>query len=234
MGEIYVSQHKQTALKAINLRELERLIDQAVRSEHTTALYELHLYSCGSFIAERLRSLEESLAEHAKSKALKKRAETISQALRAGSDLLNAVHGMQDRIESEAKETQLFRIDELVTPPYLSGKRVDVFLSYQWRRATDDDWTYHSIKFVHDVDTRPHYTVAAPKRKPSVAKQERDHQEELYKHWEHLRRLAIHSVREYLRLGGDGNATPEIFLAKTDPHSRWLNNFSCDFWRERS
>lgn len=234
MGEIYVSQREQTALRTVDIRELQGLVDQAIRDERATALYGMHLSSCGPFVAERLHRFERDLAEYARSKSAKKRAEMETQARRAGRDLLCAVQNMQYRMEEEEKEKQLFLVDDLIRPPCRFRKRIDVRVSYRWRRTVNEEWNYGSIIFVHDVDMRPDYTAPVPKRKPSAAKQEQDRQKELYRHWENLMRLALHSVREYLKSGGDGNAIPETFQAKADTHSHLLNNFSCDFWRERS
>jgi hypothetical protein len=231
MGEIYLPQHVKTAVKAIDVRELERRVEQALWEQRATALYDLGLSSCGPYVAERLRRFERELADSAKAKAAKKRAETKSRARSAGSDLRWAVRDLLQRIEEEEKETQLCRIDDLISPPYRLRERMDVRVGYQWRRTVDDEWTHDSITFVHDVDMRPDYTVPAPKKKPSAAKQEQDRQDTLHKHWEQLVRLGLDAVREYLKSGGDGNAIPETFHAKPDPHSRWLNNFSCDFWR---
>lgn len=233
MGELYISQHVKTAVRAIDVRELERLVEQALWEQRATALYDLHLPNCGPYVAERLRRFERELAAFAKAKAAKKREETRGRAWSAGSDLRWAIREVLQRIEEEEKETQLCRVDDLISPPYRLRERIDVRVGYQWRRTVDDEWSYGSITFVHDVDMRPDYTIPAPKRKPSAAKQEQDRQETLYRHWEQLTRLALHSVREYLKSGGDGNAIPETFQAKPDAHSRWLNNFSCDFWRDR-
>jgi DNA-binding protein H-NS len=79
----------------------------------------------------------------------------------------------------------------------------------------------------------PDYTrpISAPKRKPSAAKHEEARQETLFRHWEHLKMLALRAVREYLLSGSDRSAIPEIFQAKPDRYGRYLNNFSCDFWK---
>ena len=232
MGEIYISQHEQTALKAVDARQLQGLVEQALRDERATALHGLQLSSCGSFVAECLRDFEQDLAEYAKSKSAQKRARTEAQARRAGSDLLRAVQNMQHRMEEEEKEAQLFHIDDLISPPYRFSERIDVRVSYRWRRTIEDEWRHGSLIFVHDVDMRPDDTVPVPKRKLSAAKQEQDRQEKLYGYWEYLMRLALYSVRDYLRSGGDGNAIPENFQAKADKQSHLLNNFSCDFWRD--
>lgn len=233
MAEMYFPQHIKSAVKAIEMGELERRVEQALWEQRATALYDLHLSNCGSHIEGRLRRFERALANHAKAKAAKKRAETRASAWSAGSDLRWAIRDVLHRIEEEEKETQLCRVDDTVSPPYRLRERIEARVTYQWRRTVDDDWAYGSITFFHEVDMRPDYAVPAPRRKPSASKQEQTRQETLYRHWEHLVRLALLSVREYLRSGGDGDAIPRTFEVKTDAHSRWLNNFSCDFWRER-
>lgn len=141
---------------------------------------------------------------------------------------------MQYRMEEEEREAQLFHIDDLISPPYRFSERIEVCVSYRWRQTIEDEWRHGSIIFVHDVDMRPDYTVPVPKRKLSAAKQEQDRQEKLYRYWEYFMRLALYSVRDYLKSGGDGEAIPKTFQAKADKQSHLLNNFSCDFWRERS
>lgn len=77
---------------------------------------------------------------------------------------------------------------------------------------------------------RSDYTQPQPTRKPSAAKLEEQRQDTLYSHWDHLRALALHSVREFLKAGGDGLTIPEKFEAKPGRTDRYLNNFSCNFW----
>lgn len=84
-------------------------------------------------------------------------------------------------------------------PPHRFSERLTLRVSYRWRRAIEDDWTYGNITLSHDVDSRPDYTMPIPNRKPGAAKQEQDRQDKLYYEWEHLMRLALHSVREYFR-----------------------------------
>lgn len=140
---------------------------------------------------------------------------------------------MKRRMETEEKEAQLFYVDDRIGPPFQLSKHLNVRVSYRWRRTVDDQWTYGSITFFHDVDLRPDYTLPPPKRKLSPAKQRREMESTLYRTWEHLMRLALYSVREYFRQGGDGDKIPETFQAKPDSYTRGLNNHSADFWRQK-
>jgi hypothetical protein len=116
--------------------------------------------------------------------------------------------------------------------PHHFGESMNVRVSYRWRRTVDDEWTFGSITFVHKVDLRPDYTMPAPKRKPSAVKQEQDLQNRLYQAWEHLMRGALHSVRDYFK-EGDGGKILETFQATVDSHTRGLNNYSTQFWRQQ-
>lgn len=221
-------------IEALEIRLFEDLVEQAIWNQRKTAFHNLHLASCGPFVAERLRRFERDIAEFSKAKAAKKRAETQTRARRSGSDLLHAIRDMQHRMVEEEKETQLFRVDDVISPPYRFRDRIEVHVGYHWRHTVHDEWIYGSITFIHDVDTRPDYTLPAPKRKPSAARQEEARQETLYRHWEHLMTLALHAVRGYLKSGGDGSAIPKTFETKTDGRNPWLNNLSCNFWQKQS
>lgn len=234
MGEINIPRDEQHALKAVDTNVLDKLIEQCLHVERPDALRILRLESCGSYVASRLREYEKALAEHGNAKAAKKRAETEYHVRRAGSDLAHAVRQMKHRVETEEEEGLLFYIDDQIMPPYRLSEHVAVRVNYRWRRAPEDEWVHSSITFSHDVDSRPDYTAPLPKRKPSPAKQEQDRQEKLYREWEHLARLGLHSVREYFRGGGNGATIPQTFQAKTDRYTRGLNNYSAEFWLVRS
>ncbi|MGD9843782.1 MAG: hypothetical protein AB7O56_06330 [Bauldia sp.] len=233
MGEINIPRDQQVAIAAIDASELDRLIEQAIGEERSGDLHRLSLANCGSYIATKLHSFDQALARHREAKAPRKRAETGDALRRAGHDLSFAVGAMKQRMETEQKEGQLFSVDDLITPPYRFSKHLSVRVSYRWRRTVDDEWRFGSITFVHDVDLRPDYTIPAPKRKPSAAKQEQDLQNRLYQTWEHLMRGALYSVRDYFREGGDGDKIPDTFQATVDSHTRGLNNYSTQFWRQQ-
>ncbi|MER8808235.1 hypothetical protein [Mesorhizobium australicum] len=233
MGEINIPRDQQVAIAAIDASELDRLIEQAIREERSGDLHRLSLANCGSYIASKLHSLDQALARHREAKAPRKRAETGDALRRAGHDLSFAVRAMNKRMETEQKEAQLFIVDDHVMLPYRFSKHLSVRVSYRWRRTVDDEWTFGSITFVHDVDLLPDFTRPALKRKPSAAKQEQDLQNTLYQTWEHLMTGALYSVRDYFRDGGDGEKIPDTFQATVDSYSRGLNNYSTLFWRKQ-
>jgi hypothetical protein len=233
MGEINIPRDEQNALKGIDTNELDRLIDLAIREERLGDLRRLPLTSCGSYVATKLHYFEQALAKHRLAKAPRKRAETENTLRRAGSDLSFAFGAMKSRMEAEEKEGQLFYVDDQIVPSYRFSKHLSVRVSYRWRRTVDDEWTFGSITFVHDVDLGPGYAGPAPKRKPSAAKQEQDLQNRSSQTWEHLMRGALYSVRDYFREGGDGDKIPETFQATVDSHGRGLNNYSTQFWRKQ-
>lgn len=230
MSGLYISQHEVSAIKAIDACEVERRVQQALDEGRPTALSGLNLWSSGSHIANHLHRYERDLSNYAKAKAARKRSETRSRAWSSGHDLVYAVRDMKRLVEEQEKEIQFFRIDDLISPPYRFRDRVEVRVYYQWRTEGGADWTSGTITFFHDVDMRPDYTRPQPTRKPSAAKQEELRQDTLFRHWDHLRMLALQSVRQFLKAGGDGSTIPDEFEAKPSRTDRHLNNFSCDFW----
>lgn len=233
MGEINIPPDQHAALDAVDMRELDRLIGQALRSEQSGAIPGL-LRNCGPYVAGRLQAFEQALGRHRAAKAARKREETGRDLRSAGSDLAHAVDGMKRRLETERKDAELFVVDDLIGPPHRFSKSLRVMVNYRWRRSANDAWAYGSITFTHEVDTRPDYTRPMPKRKPRAAKQEQDLQHQLYRTWEDLMRGALYSVRDFFRNGGDGAAIPDTFEAMVDAHSRSLNNYSTQFWRQPS
>ncbi|MFJ2458085.1 hypothetical protein ACIOVC_05985 [Pseudomonas neuropathica] len=233
MGEINIPRYEQDALRAVDADVLDKLIEQAVYQEEPSALHQLRLVSCGPYVASRLRAFEQALKEHGNAKTAQKRNKTEDDVRSAGSDLAHAVQQMKHRMETEEKEGQLFYVDDQLIQPYSFSERLTVRVGYRWRRIIEDDWLEGSITFFHEVDSRPDYTIPATKRKPSAAKLQQDRQDKLSRTWVHLMELALHSVKEYFRSGGDGNTIPLTFQATTDPYSRGLNNYSAQFWREQ-
>lgn len=232
MGEINLPRDQQDALAAIDTRDLQGIIEEAVREERSGTLRQA-LLRCGPYVETHLHYFERALAAHTKAKAARKRAETASALQRAGYDLSSAVADMKRRVETERKDGELFFVEDSIRPPYRFSKQLSVRVSYRWRRAVADPWMFGSITFHHDVDLRPDYALPTPKRKPSAAKQERDLQDRLYQVWEHLMRGALYSVRDYFKDGGDGDAIPDTFRATVDNYSRGLNNYSTQFWRNQ-
>jgi len=90
------------------------------------------------------------------------------------------------------------------------------------------------IAFHHEVKPRFVYDPSPPKRKPSAAKQEETLQKDLASEWQHLMRLALCSVRDFFREGGDGSNIPEKFQVVPDERSGGLNNYSAIFWKRTS
>jgi hypothetical protein len=230
MSEIYISQYEKAGLKAIDEQVLRQHIDDAIWNRSPSDLYDLPLSKCGQHVSRHLNMFVQALAEYTKAKSSQKRAETESRAQDAGRKLIYAVQDMQSRLEEEEKELQLVQIDEPISSPAHFSEQIDVRISYRWRRTVDVQWTRGSIVFTHKVDMRPNRYIPVPKKPLSAAKQEDARQEQLYEHWKRFKWMAINSVREYLRSGGDGNAIPDTFQAKLDTHTRSLNNFSCNFW----
>ncbi len=59
MSSLYLSQHEMAAIKAIDTREVERRVDQALDEGRPTALYSLHLSNAGAHIATHLHRYEQ-------------------------------------------------------------------------------------------------------------------------------------------------------------------------------
>ena len=230
MSTINISPEEKDALKAIDGVMLSRLIEQCLREKRPDALRSLRLENCGPHVYAKFRAYGEYLGEYADAKAEKKRAETERRANRAASDLAIAVQLMKDRLETEEMEGLLFYVEDQVFPPDRFTERVAVRVNYRWRPSVEDAWAHGSITFSHTVDLRADYIWPSPKRKSSAAKQAEAREEKLYGTWENLVRLALFSVRDYFRDGGNGGEIPETFQVRTDLFTRGLNNFSAKFW----
>ena len=217
------------AIKAIDSDTLGGLIQRCIQDGQAEAIRSLNLGSCGPYISAQLRTFERDLANHVKAKAAKKREETEYDVRKAGRDLEQAIGQMKARVATEAQEGQLFFVEDRIAPPALIGQQLSVRISYRWREREDQDWTYGSVTFSHDVVFRPDYQAPVLARKSSAAQQRRIRENELYRQWEHLRDLGLHEMREHFRRGGSGSIIPVKVLAKTDPHTHHLNNFSAKF-----
>lgn len=230
MSEINIPRAEQEALKVVQDDALNQLVEQCLREERISALRSIRLDNCGPYIASQVREFERALDTYGKAKAEKKRAEARYDALRAGNNLVHAVVLMKQRMAREEEEGQRFHVDDLIMPPHRFDERMSVRVSYRWRTSAADPWAHADITFFHEVVSRSDYALAPPKRKPSAARQEQERQEGLYREWEHLKSLALHSVRDFFRNGGNGTEIPKVFNVKPDAHTRDLNNFSADFW----
>lgn len=232
MAEINLSCDVQDALAALDLAEIDGLVDKAVRYEVATELRQA-LSRCGPFIAQKLHYFEKSLEAHRNAKAARKREQSAHDVYKEASALKWAVQAMRDRMETERKNGELFYVDDNIFWPRTFSPTLSVRITYRWRRTVEDAWSHGAITFVHDVDTRPNYMLPQPRRPLSPAKQKEALQKSLAGDWEHLMRLSLYSVRDYFEAGRDGSQIPETFKAVADSHSRCLNNFSFDFWGRR-
>lgn len=112
------------------------------------------------------------------------------------------------------------RWDAIVHGEQRAGaKKLSITVHYRWRRTTAEDWTFGDITFTHEVELRPDYTLPAPRRRLSPARQEQELQQRLRETWEDLMRGALYSVRDYFKAGGDGAALPKSVTATRDAYS---------------
>jgi hypothetical protein len=220
------------AISNIDERELETLIDQALQYERAAGLRQLFPSDCGSHLAAELHKFERSPGELAEAKSAKNRDQKRTEAVRAGRNLSFALSQMKARVKTELEDGQLFYVDDQIYWPQHFSKELRVSVSYKWRRTVEDPWTHGRIEFHHQHNPSTDYTSPRPKRKPSVAKQKQDLQDTLSREWVHLKDLALFSVRDFFREGGDGSKIPSLFQAVVDPRTSRLNNFSAKFWGE--
>lgn len=232
MGEINLPREEQEALAALDLAEIDRLIDRAVQYESSAGLDQA-LWRCGPFVAQKLRYFDKALDAHRKAKAAKKREQTAYDLRKEVSELKWAIGAMRDRMEIERRNGEIFYIDDQIFRPQTFTPAMRIRVAYRWRRSIEDNWSHGAITFRHQVDTRPNYLLPQPPRKLSPAKQREALQESLAIDWQHLMRLSLWSVRDYFLAGHDGSEIPETFDVIPDSYSRGLNNHSCDFWNRR-
>ncbi|CVI64224.1 MULTISPECIES: hypothetical protein [Agrobacterium] len=231
MGEINLTEREIDAIKAVDEHELGRLIDQSVMEARTGNLSRLRLSDCGPYVVNKLYYFERALGRYRDAKSAKKIEETHSYAVRTGSELRRAVGQMKGRMETEERQRLYWHVDDNVYWPSHFTNDLSVTISYRWRKAVEDGWSFGNITFRHKAVLRPFYLQPQPKRKPSKAKQEEIRQNELSSTWQHLMRTALYTLRDYFESGGDGNQIPETFTAVPD-QSGYLNNFSARFWRD--
>jgi hypothetical protein len=89
MGGLYIYPSDADALRTIDLRELERLVYEAVLQSRSGELHSLRLAGCGQYVSGRLYRFDQAIIAHNKAKAAKKRAETSADVRRAGMDLVD-------------------------------------------------------------------------------------------------------------------------------------------------
>lgn len=233
MGELNLSRGEHDAINAIDTDELDRLLEECLQDGRSSRLHQLGLSRCGQYVSAQLREFERALGDFALAKSAKKVSETEDRARRAASNLEHAVLQMKHRSETEQKEDLLFHVDDNVLPPSYLTEQLAVDVSYRWRRSAESAWAFGYLTVTHDAKQKPDFSQLAAKRKPSAAKREDDLQTKLFREWEHLVRLVLHSLKEYFRNGGDGASIPRTFKAKVDPHTQYLNNFSANFWEDQ-
>jgi hypothetical protein len=232
MSEINIPPGEQAALRAIDSAYLSSVIDECLGHGHASALAPLRLHRCGLFVGSKLRRFESALLDYRQAKSPRKLETTRTDALRAGSDLVFAVEQMKARVEAEAKQADRFYIDDHIQPPFKCTENLSVTVHYRWRSSVESEWVYASIEFLHRFDPHSELQHMKPARKRSPSQQAKDRQDRLDAEWEHLKRQALWSVRDYFQDGGDGALIPKTNWVKTDAYIRGLNNFSAKFWRQ--
>lgn len=232
MSEINIPSGEQAALRAIDSAYLSSVIDECLGHGHASALAPLRLHCCGLFVGSKLRRFESALLDYRQAKSPRKLETTRTDALRAGSDLMFAVEQMKARVEAEAKEAERFYIDDHIQPPFKCTENLSVTVNFRWRPSPESEWGYASIEFLHRFDPHSDLFHMRPARKRSAAQQAKDRQDLLDAEWEHLRRQALWSIRDYFKEGGDGALIPKTYRVKADAHTRGLNNSSAKFWRQ--
>ncbi|WP_070888207.1 hypothetical protein [Pseudomonas argentinensis] len=221
---------QQAAISDVDEEALSAAVQRCLDEERVGPIQGLGLNGCGPYVGNKLNLFQQAIAEHCKAKAYAKRERTRQDALNAGDDLIHAVQQMKERLEEERKQGELFFIDDQIMPPFHLGKRLSVQVSYRWRASSSADWKYGYLTFVYDFSPQPNYATPLPKRKPSSAQAARDLEDSLYREWEHLKTLALYSMRKFFRDGGDGDAVPEKFTVRPSRYGAGLDNLSCDFW----
>ncbi len=232
--KIYLTQDEKRAISEIEQSTFDAEIDDALRKEVASQLARHKVSTRVPHLASKLHYFEKALQEYRASKSAKKRERTYYDASKAGRDLSYALSSMKSRMVTEEQERQLFRIDDNIMWPLRFSRTFNVTVSFQWRQALDDEWDYGRITFHHEVQERRDYSAPKPKRKPSAAKIAQELQDELSRAWEHFVQLALYSVPDFFREGGDGRDIPDTFQAVPDKYSMGLNNFSLKFWNEGS
>lgn len=231
MTYINLPSDQQAAIGDVDETALRAAVRKCLDEERIGPVQGLGLSSCGRYVAAKLHTFQQAIAEYSKAKAHAKQERARTDALYAGNDLIHAVQQMKGRLETECQDAELFFIDDEIRPPVHLSKRLSVQVSFRWRTSSSTDWKYGHLTFVYDFSPQPSYSWPPPKRKPSAAQAARDLEGSLYREWERLKALALFSMRDFFRDGGDGDAVPEMFMVKPSPYGGGLNNFSCNFWQ---
>ncbi|MGP0171277.1 hypothetical protein ACSVIJ_05265 [Pseudomonas sp. NCHU5208] len=230
MGELNLSRLEIDAITAIQPDDLDRKLEECFQDGDTQRLHTLGLLRCGPYLSTQLRAFERALSEFMHAKAPRKLEETEERARRAASNLEHAVLQMKHRAETEQKEEQLFHVDDNIIPPSYLTEQLSVDIGYRWRPAPDAQWIFGHLTITHRAQLEPDFALTGTRRN---AKREQDRHDQLYREWEHLMRVSLHSLKEFFREGGDGAQVPKTFQARVDSHTRRLNNHSAQFWSEQ-
>lgn len=231
MGDLNFSKAESDALIAVDARAVDEAIERCLEDRSSYALSSFRLDSCGAYVATKAREFDAALRAFAAARAPKKTDSTRTRAGRAGGSLGSALRRTQEALKREVQEGEHFYVFDDVRPPTRLGSDMSVRVNYRWRASASDTWTIGAIKFSHSVAPRKDYLHPPPRRKPSAATEARRQQEEIYAEWNHLKMLALESVRNFFRDGGVAKDIPTIFPVKLDSNSRQLNNHSANFWK---
>ncbi len=223
---INLSDEQKESIEAIDSDVLQNAVDKARETRSPAPLNSLQLHRLGSYVRSTENKFHQALKNLSKAKSTAKISSTEQVAISAGWDLVSAVEQMKQRVIQEKSDGERFYVDDHIHAPFTFLPNMSVSVSYRWRPSEGDGWTSGHIIFNHHHTSQPRYETLSDRRKLSERQRERELQEK----WDHLRDLALHSVRDFFRDGGDGADIPEIFDAVTDNGS--LNNFSLNFWHQ--
>ncbi|HCT4762805.1 hypothetical protein ACIUZ9_21875 [Pseudomonas aeruginosa] len=91
MVQINMTRDEKEAVNEIDRSQLQKLVDKCIYEERTGGIHSLGLSRCELYVASALRNFERALGDYSKAKSSKKREDTRTGVLRAGSDLVHAV-----------------------------------------------------------------------------------------------------------------------------------------------
>jgi len=225
---INLSTDERESIEDINVEALQSAIEEARTARNSTALTRLQLYRLGAYVQSAEHRFNLALASLRKAKSAAKIARTEQAAIRSGWDLISAVDQMKDRARREKRDGEFFYVDDYIYEPLTFRPEMIVSVSYRWRVTENSDWSHDRITFHHRHVAQSHPGALADRRKLTARQLEKEMSETLQREWYHLRDLALFSVRDFFRDGGNGADIPETFDAVTDRGS--LNNFSLKFW----
>ena len=225
---INLSAGERDAIEGVDVEALRSAVEEARETRSSTAVTHLQLYRLGTYVQSAEHRFALALANLRKAKAAANIARKEQAAIRAGWDLVSAVDQMKDRARQEKQDGEWFYVDDHIHEPFTFRPEMTVSVSYRWRTAKNGDWSHGRITFHHRYVARPQSVPFADRRKLTARRREKKLSETLQREWYHMRDLALFSVRDFFRDGGNGADIPETFHAVTDRGS--LNNFSLEFW----